>query len=496
MPKKPSKKQSVRRKPVAASKARPKPKRPAPGKKASPAPKKPKVKPKVKTAAKPRPAVKAKAKPIRRAKVAAKPRRPVRAVPRVKAKAKPVAKPKVAVSRAPAAKAKLTAVNAKPKAPSVAKGKPVGPPVLAKPARPTPFGMRLGSRPVGPPAPSRPLPPPEPPPPPSPPVGKSRSRRGAPVVAQQAARKGPPGLPLRSAQGRASPLKPPGAAGVAPKVELAPRRHVSVTPSIPLPVQAPPKKASMQQRARRIDHRLMRQSSEFQGRYQHNFDMSWIYHDAALEGVVYTFGELSSALEPGATPPADSGLLPVFDAVRRQQAAIEFVRATAAKRRAPLNVDLIKALYTILHPEDGDVKTVRYRRDVPQHRLYFHEYAPPDKITYRLRQVIDWLNSPETRKKVGTLRMAAKAHYDLARTYPFPTDSGKVARLFTNILLLRGGLPPAIIHATERQRYYEALKAGTPSSLFTMLRDSVENSLASIEKLLDEHETRKRAFIA
>src|SRR5690606_37593767 len=132
----------------------------------------------------------------------------------------------------------------------------------------------------------------------------------------------------------------------------------------------------------------------------------------------------------------------------------------------------------------------------PQHRTYFHEYAAPDKIVYRVRQIFDWLNAPETRKSVSPLRMAAKAHYDLARTYPFSQDSGKVARLFMNYLLMRADLPPAIIHETERQRYYEALKASSPSDLVKILRDSLRNSISSIEKLLDEHETRMRGFVS
>jgi len=53
-------------------------------------------------------------------------------------------------------------------------------------------------------------------------------------------------------------------------------------------VQAIPKKPSLQQRARRIEQRLTGQTDDFTKRYNDNFDMSWIYHDAALEGVVYT----------------------------------------------------------------------------------------------------------------------------------------------------------------------------------------------------------------
>ena len=51
-------------------------------------------------------------------------------------------------------------------------------------------------------------------------------------------------------------------------------------------------------------------------------------------------------------------------------------------------------------------------------------------------------------------------------------------------------------HATERQRYYEALKSNSPANLVQMLRDSVDNAVSSIEKLLDEHETNKRGFVS
>ncbi|MGH7268860.1 MAG: Fic family protein, partial [Polyangiaceae bacterium] len=142
----------------------------------------------------------------------------------------------------------------------------------------------------------------------------------------------------------------------------------------------------------------------------------------------------------------------------------------------------------VLHPEEGDVKTVKYRKDIPQHRLYFHEYAAPDKIAYKLRQVIDWVNDPETRRTRSPIRVAARAHYEIVRIFPFPSDSGKVARLMMNLLLLRGGYPPAIIHSTERQRYYEALKASS-TTMQSIVQDAIENSLASIEKLLDTYDT-------
>ena len=63
-----------------------------------------------------------------------------------------------------------------------------------------------------------------------------------------------------------------------------------------------------------------------------------------------------------------------------------------------------------------------------------------------------------------------------------------------NLLLLRAELPPALIHLTERQRYYEALK-GSLATLSDMLSESIDNALMSIEKKLDERDTRTRAIV-
>jgi Fic family protein len=265
--------------------------------------------------------------------------------------------------------------------------------------------------------------------------------------------------------------------------------------SLPLPILTPTKRPSIEERAAQIDERLIAASPEFKRRYEESLDMSWIYHDSALEGVVYTFEELRTALSGQAPPMTDSSLQPTYDDIRRHKEAIEHVREYALNKKMPITIDVIRKLYLILHPEEGDIKTVKYRKDIPQHRLYFHEYAPPDKIAYKVRQIVDWLNDPETRKTRNGIRIAARAHYDLLRVYPFATDSGKVSRLFMNLLLIRSGLPPSIIHSTERQRYYEALK-GSATTVLQMGQEAVENALASVEKLLDEYETKKRAFVS
>ncbi len=274
-------------------------------------------------------------------------------------------------------------------------------------------------------------------------------------------------------------MAPPGA--MPPRTSTKKKAPASSPP-------VPPKKApSVEERTAYLEDRLKAAPVDVQAKYRDDLDVSWVAHDSALEGVVYTLTELRTAIGTGeANATFDSSAQPVVEEIRRHREALNFIRDLAIKRRQPITVDVVKSIYCVLHPEEGDVKTVKYRKDIPQHRLYFHEYAPPDKIAYKLRQIVDWVNDPETRRTRPPVRLAARAHYDILRVFPFATDSGKVARLVMNLLLLRSGCPPAIIHSTERQRYYEALK-GSSATMLGIVQDAIENSLASIEKLLDHY---------
>jgi len=330
------------------------------------------------------------------------------------------------------------------------------------------------------------------------------TRRVEAVLAERAAALRPAGTPAEALLGAPEPA--PALAAAPPIGGVEPPRHPSPLPPPAEPPGATPASESpaastgtlpspdnVAARYASILERLQRTDDEFQRAYRESFEMSWIYHDSAMEGVVYTFQELKTAIDPNIAVVPDSSLQPVCEEIRRHQAAIDYVRDLAEKRRTPITVDTIKKIFLILHPEEGDLKTVKYRKDIPQHRLYFHEYATPDKINYRVRQVVDWLNGPEPKKIRHPVRIAARMHFDLVRVFPFAVDSGKVARLLMNLLLLRSDFPPAIIHSTERQRYYEALKGSLPV-IVQMVNEAIENGLQSIEKKLDEQETRKRSF--
>src|SRR5882672_4054598 len=217
--------------------------------------------------------------------------------------------------------------------------------------------------------------------------------------------------------------------------------------------------------------------------YQDRLDVSWIFHDNALEGVVLSYSELKAAIDQRII--SDVTLIPMYEEVRNHKLAVDFVREqqAASKKPIPIDLELVRKLYALLTPEAA-AKGYPYRRENPLHRLYYHEIAPPGKISYKMRKLGEWLESEEFRD-LHPITRATKAHYKLLSTYPWTKNSGKVARLLMNFMLLRHGYLPAVIHSIERQRYYEVLRYEN-EGLLSLVVESLENAIETTAKFLDE----------
>lgn len=239
---------------------------------------------------------------------------------------------------------------------------------------------------------------------------------------------------------------------------------------------------SLEERVARLQELLTSAREGTLELYREQQIIAWIYHHSVLEGEVYSEHELRGALA-GEEP--EDAFRSDYDDIRNHKVAIELIHEMAERKRLSINLETIKKIYGILDPESAEGKGApNYRKEIPLHRLYFHDIAPPEKISYRLRNAVQWMNSSETKRSMHTVRLAARAHYELLQVYPFPRHSGKVARLVMNLILLHNGYPPAIIHATERQRYYEVLKtsADATSQMVTeALGASVESTIQFLE---------------
>ncbi len=216
--------------------------------------------------------------------------------------------------------------------------------------------------------------------------------------------------------------------------------------------------------------------------FEEKFLISWLYHEHALEGVVLTYHEIKAAIDDRII--SDSSLMPMYDELRQHKAAIDFVFQHAKKKRSTVSLEFLRKLHEILTVEE-EPEFHRYRKDNPLHRLYFHEILPPEKIPYHMKKLVEWARSTEC-KKMHPINRAAQLHLTLITIYPWMKHSGKVARLLMNYVLIRHGYIPAVIHAVDRQRYYDILRSGSYVELAALIQEALKNGMESTKRYLTD----------
>lgn len=247
--------------------------------------------------------------------------------------------------------------------------------------------------------------------------------------------------------------------------------------------------------------------------YQERFEMSWVYHDSALEGVVYTPQELMAALRPGAVA-AEASLLPIVLEIRNHKACVDYLKedAKTGAKKSVVTMTQVRRIHDLLSGNTPEAQAARaaaerrersekelqkekdragLRRDMPLHRTYFHEIAQPAKIMPALEKLLDFTTTAEWRE-FHPIQQASWMQHKFIQVFPFAEHSGKVGRMLSNLLLLRHGLLPVVIHAIDRQRYYEAFR-GTEPAFRVLMMDALQNSVDNGLKFFSESARKYKA---
>ena len=239
---------------------------------------------------------------------------------------------------------------------------------------------------------------------------------------------------------------------------------------------------------------VRRRSNGVVDNFYEKLDLSWIYHDNALEGVVLSYSELKAAIDTKII--SDVSLIPTYEEIKAHKAAIDWVRENAKKKKLNITVELLRHLHEMVTPDDGsdeeEGKERPLRKENPLHRLYYHEISQPDKIPALLKKLVEWLASDEFAAD-HPVKRACEAHCRLLAIYPWLKNSGKVARLLMNLLLLHDGYLPVVIHSIERQRYYESLRNEAAGAV-PLIVESLLNSADTALRFYQEVEAQRSKF--
>jgi len=190
----------------------------------------------------------------------------------------------------------------------------------------------------------------------------------------------------------------------------------------------------------------------------------WTHSSTAVEGNTLTLGDTHFVLEQGLTI---SGK-PIKDhqeVIGHARAIDILYRSLTTTTDEQTVFDLHKAVQTDtvvdIYKPNGAWKvepngTYTVTRD---NRQVYIEYAAPKEVPHLMGEILSALNAERAPPlTLDTAHAAyARVHAGIAHTHPFWDGNGRIARLLSNIPLLRAGLPPIVIPAERRQRYIQLL---------------------------------------
>ena len=210
-------------------------------------------------------------------------------------------------------------------------------------------------------------------------------------------------------------------------------------------------------------------------RLREQFIIEWTYNSNAIEGNTLTLRETALVLREGITVKGKT--LKEHTETTNHKKAIELLGKFVAKKVKPSEKQLLK-LHNIILSDIYDEYAGVYRKERVR-ILGANVVLPnPAQLPKLMDEYFKWLN--KNKKKLDVVELSALAHYKLVAIHPFIDGNGRTARLFTNLLLMQKGYPPAIILKADRNKYYDTLEKANNGNLkpfVSFVAQALERSL-------------------
>ncbi|MBI4599471.1 Fic family protein [Candidatus Uhrbacteria bacterium] len=181
------------------------------------------------------------------------------------------------------------------------------------------------------------------------------------------------------------------------------------------------------------------------------YAVTYTYHSNALEGNTLSLGETKLVVEDGITV-GGHPLREILEAKNHKEVIEELI--SIIQKKKSITEQLIKKLHKTLIKEIDNETAGRYRKI--QVYITGEEVLPPParRVPLLMKEFWAWFAK---QKKTDPVVLAAKAHYRFVKIHPFTDGNGRIARVLSNIILMRAGYPLVIIPVVVRQKYLTAL---------------------------------------
>jgi Fic family protein len=190
----------------------------------------------------------------------------------------------------------------------------------------------------------------------------------------------------------------------------------------------------------------------------------WTHNSTALEGNTLTLGDTHAVLGLGLT--VSGKPLREHQEILGHAKAIELLYQCIS---TPLTKEVIYKLHKAVQTEivhDIYKPIGAWKVEVngtyavsSEGKQVFIEYAHPMHVDGLMEAVIKLINAVDV--SIVSFKTAAhyfaKVHMAIVHIHPFCDGNGRIARLLSNIILLKAGLPPLVIEKSQRREYIECL---------------------------------------
>lgn len=232
---------------------------------------------------------------------------------------------------------------------------------------------------------------------------------------------------------------------------------------------------------------------EREAKIKQTFRLWWNYHSNAIEGNQLTLGETISLILHDLTAKGKSykdhrEVKGHDNALRWVEEIIEEIRPITQYFIRDLHKMILKESYFSLAKnllgqivqkkiKIGEYKTTPNHVETPTGEIFY--YTEPDDVIPQMDDLLQWYE--KEKEETHPLILAATFHYRFVKIHPFDDGNGRMSRILMNLILMRGGYPPAIIKMEKRSEYLAALSEADAGELEKFILFVGESLLESID---------------